>query len=142
MDSKNDVATAKQARFQKFQQYVDTVSDEIYIDYRDELSSEQVTKILEGKSDEVYWDICDSYSMDADYSYYFETMAEKLEVTKEEIDEWLAEDGCYPSSHISEYDWKKLLSNTSVEITATVWDAEWNFNNWAYGGPVNYSDVK
>ena len=141
-NSKNDVATAKQDRFQKFQQYVDIVSDEIYINYRDELSSEQVTKILEGKSDEVYWDICDSYSMDADYSYYFETMAEKLEVTKEEIDEWLAEDGCYPSSHISEYDWKKLLSNTSVEITATVWDAEWNFYNWAYGGPVNYSDVK
>ena len=54
----------------------------------------------------------------------------------------LAEDGFYPSSHISEYDWKKLLSNTSVEITATVWDAEWNFYNWAYGGPVNYSDVK
>ena len=80
--------------------------------------------------------------MDRD-DYYWTKMREDLGVERWEIEEWLSsEDGFWPATVLDDYEWKKLLSNTSVEITATVWDAEWNFYNWAYGGPVNYSDVK
>ena len=144
MDSKNDVATAKQARFQKFSEYVENNSNEIVFDYRDELSSEQVTQILEGKADDVRLDIEDYNAnyMDRD-DWYWSNMAEELGVELDEINEWLdSEDGFWPATELTYYEWEKILGNTSVEITATVWDAEWNFNNWAYGGPVNYSDVK
>ena len=141
MASKNDVATAKQARFQKFSEYVENNSNEIVFDYRDELSSEQVTQVLEGKADDVRLDIEDYNAnyMDRD-DWYWSNMAEELGVELDEINEWLdSEDGFWPATELTYYEWEKILGNTSVEITATVWDAEWNFNNWAYGGPVNYS---
>ena len=144
MPTKNDVATAKLARFQKFSEYVENNSNEIFVDYNDSLSSEQVTQILEGKAEDVRFDIEDNAAncMDRD-DYYWTKMREDLGVERWEIEEWLSsEEGFWPSTVLDDYEWKKLLSNTSVEITATVWDAEWNFYNWAYGGPVNYSDVK
>jgi hypothetical protein len=130
--------------FEKMADYVERHPYEIYVDYNDELSKEQVTQILDGKSIEVRWEIEDADSMyENDYSYYWETMCGELGCTMEDVEKWLSEDdGFYPSHEMSEHEWKKLLDNTSVCITATVWDAEWNFGNWAYNGPVNYADVK
>ena len=128
---------------EKLSKYVEDNPQEIYIDYRDELSNEQVNEILEGKADEVRDQIEeDAYGWDNDYSYYWEQCTEDTGISKEEIDKWLEEDGFYPSQVLTDSGWRQLIGNTSVYITATVWDAEWNFNNWAYGGPVNYSDVK
>lgn len=142
-DIKNDVATAKQDRYKIFSDYVDNHANEIYIDYRDELSKEQVSQILEGKLAEVRWEIEDNAMSYMDREdYYWTHMAEELKVEKDEIFEWLDDEGFWPHNDLTDDGMRRLMENTSVEITAIVWDAEWNFYNWAYGGPVNYSDVK
>jgi hypothetical protein len=143
MPTKNDVATAKQDRYKIFSDYVDNHANEIYIDYRDELSKEQVSQILEGKLAEVRWEIEDNAMSYMDREdYYWTHMAEELKVEKDEIFEWLDDEGFWPHNDLTDDGMRRLMENTSVEITAIVWDAEWNFYNWAYGGPVNYSDVK
>lgn len=141
---KNSVGDAKLSLFQKFHEYVENTPNEVYIDYNDEFSPEQVTQILEGKLFEVCWDIEDmSLQYMTPEDYYWEEMSEKLEADIEDIKDWLgSDDGIWPRQDLSDTDIKRLANNTSVEITATIWDAEFNFYNWAYGGPVNYSDVK
>lgn len=129
--------------FEKMAEYVERHPKEVYIDYRDELTTEQVTQILEGKGNNVRWKIEeDAQWYDDDMSFYWQEMCDELGCEQEDIDKWLENDGFYPDYEVTENDWKRLLRNTTVYITATVWDAEWNFGNWAYGGPVNYSDVK
>ena len=61
---------------------------------------------------------------------------------QEEITDWMSEDGLWPSHHLTDHNWNKLLSNTPVYLTATMWDCEYNFWQWAYGGYIEYSDVK
>lgn len=147
-EPKNSVATVKQDAdknilWKKFEEYVENNNNEIFIDYRDELSTEQVNSILEGNQDDVRYEIEEHCSMDMDRDdYYWHEMAEELEVQRWQIEEWLSGDGFYPATVLSDHDWNRLLRNTSVKVTAAVWDADWNFNNWAYGGPVTYSDVK
>lgn len=127
----------------KITEYVENHSEEIYVDYRDELSSEQVDKILEGKADEVRWEIEEqAYQWDNDLSYYWEQCREATGATQEDIEDWLSDGGFYPSYDLTDHDWKRLLSNTTVKVVGVVWDAEYNFYDWAYGGVVNYSDVK
>lgn len=146
--TENSVATVKQDAdkkilWGKFTEYVENHSNEIYIDYRDELTKEQISKVLEGRADEVRFEIeefCNA-QMDRD-DYYWQEMAEALEVERWQIEEWLSEDGFWPWSELTDYDWSKLLRNTPAMISATVWEATWDFYNWAYGGPVFYSDVK
>lgn len=125
----------------KIAEYVENHPNEIYVDYRDELSQEQVDKILEGKIDEVRWAI-EENSYDDDLSYYWEECKEETGCTLEDIEDWLANDGFGPSVYLSDRDWSRLLRNTTVNIVGIVWDAEWNFNNWAYGQPIEYRDVK
>ena len=147
-EPKNSVATVKQEAdkkilWQKFTDYVEDNPVEIFIDYRDELSKEQINKVLEGKCCEVSYEIEDSASANMDLDdYYWTEMAEKLEVDGSLIEEWLSEEGIWPGCYLSEYGWNKLLSNTPAMISATVWEASYDFYNWAYGGPVFYSDVK
>lgn len=122
--------------------YVEDHPVEIYIDYRDELSDKQVDEILAGRSDGVRESIEMDY-FDDDYTYYWKEACEELDCSMDDITDWLmSDDGFYPCHELTDRDWNTLLRNTSVCITATVWDAEWNFNNWSCGGPVNYTDVK
>lgn len=129
----------------KIAEYVENNGIEIYVDYNDSLSEAQVDSILEGKAYEVRDEIemeYDRYSDGVDLQYYWEECREATGASQEDIDGWLEKDGFYPSDGLSDYDWKKLLNYTHVNIVGIVWDAEFNFNNWAYAGPVNYSDVK
>lgn len=129
----------------RISRYVEENPIEIYIDYRDELSTDQVSKILEGKADEVREQIeMDAFSFGIDdMSYYKENMAEELDISAEAIDKWFeSEDGFYPSYCLTDHDWSRLLKNTSVYISAIVDDATWCFNNWAYGQPIEYRDFK
>lgn len=144
VSSENSVGVAKLNGDKNFAEYVENHTYELYVDYRDELGNEQIDQILAGKETEVRMELENSYELsDEDMKYYWEAMAEDLKCTIEEIEEWLdSDEGFYPYQEISEYDWKKLLEKTPVCITATVEEAEWNFWNWAYGGAVNYSDVK
>jgi len=126
--------------------YVENNSEKIYIDYRDELSSEQVNEILEGKADQVRCDI-EEYAMcnsgyDGEFDYYWEKCRDETGATQEDIDGWLAEDGFYPSYYLDDHGWNQLISNTTVNISGVMWNADWNFYDWAYSGPVNYSDVR
>lgn len=127
----------------KIAEYVENNPVEIYVDYRDELSEKQVELILEGKADEARDDVVDqAYGWDDNLSYYWEQCREETGASQDDIDDWLADEGFYPGYSLDDHSWRQLLSNTRVNIIGTVWDAEFNFNNWAYGGPVNYSDVK
>lgn len=128
----------------KIAEYVENNPVDIYVDYRDELSEEQVELILDGKPEEARDDVVEqAYGWDDDLSYYWEQCRDETGASQDDIDDWLASDeGFYPGYYLTDYDWKKLLSNTEVYIDGIIWDAEFNFNNWAYGGPVNYSDVK
>lgn len=125
----------------KMVEYVENHPVEIYVDYRDELSDKQVDEILAGRADGVREEIEMDY-YDEEYSYYWEEMRQELGCSKDDVNDWLENDGFYPSHDLTDSGWRQLIRNTSVCITATVWDAEWNFNNWSCGGPVNYSDVK
>lgn len=127
----------------KIAEYVDYHTEEIYVDYRDYLSDKQVSKILDGKANEVIWDIEDRANACVDdLTYYWDQCKEETGCSQEDIDDWLSGDGYYPSHELKDDGWERLLNNTAVCITGTVWDAEWNFDNWSCGGPVNYSDVK
>lgn len=139
----NDVATAKQERYQKFGEYVDNHPNEIYIDYQDKLGDEQIDLVLDGKSDEVRMKIEDNFIsfMESD-DYYWRDMAEELGVEIDEIEEWRDDEGYWPGTYLTDSDWNRIVGNTSVYITATVDSAEWKFDSWSYGQPVSYSDVK
>lgn len=127
----------------KIARYVEDHPNEIYVDYRDELSTEQVEEILKGNAWEVRDEITMSWNEGVDLDYYWQECAEEVGCSREDIDDWLSSDkGFWPSDSMDDYEWRKLLRNTSVNIEAVIWDAEFNFNNWAYGGPVTYSDVK
>lgn len=123
--------------------YIESHGIEIYIDYRDELGEKQVEAVLEGKADEVRDEIeMEAYHYE-DYSYYWDDLCTDLDITKEQLDLWLeSEHGFYPSHYLSDSGWRQLLGNTSVNIVGIMWGCEWNFYNWAYSGPVEYSDVK
>lgn len=147
----NDVATAKQDAnektelWKKFEQYVEDNPKDIFIDYRDELSKEQIDLVLAGKSDEVIMGIEEYANAYMDFDdYYWTEMAQELGVKDYQIKEWLdiGDNALWPGETLDDYEWKKLLRNTSVQVRATVWEAKWDFYNWAYGGPVFYSDVK
>lgn len=123
--------------------YIEDNPIEIYVDYRDELGESQIDQILEGKA----WEIRDEIEMSAgdyeDYSYYWDTLCEELDLTREQLDLWLESDeSFYPGHYLDDHGWNRILSNTSANIVGIMWQCEWNFYNWAYSGPVHYSDVK
>lgn len=126
--------------------YVEDHPIEIYIDYRDELSDEQVSKIIDGEATEVICQIEDDasmYSTSEELDYYWDEVAEELEISREDVDKWVeSDDSFFPGYWLTERDFERLMSNTTTNISAIMWDVDWNFNNWAYGGPVTYSDVK
>lgn len=127
----------------KIEEYVYSNPVDIYVDYNDELSEKQVDAILEGRADEVR----DQIEMDYDpwgegLDYYWDELCEEVGCSRDDIDGWLANDGFYPGYALDDHGWRRLLRNTSAKVTGIVWDAEFNFNNWAYGGPLNYQDVK
>ena len=130
----------------KIYEYVENHPEEIYIDQNDQLTTEQVDRILKGEIEDVRAGIeedCSCQSLRSDYDYYWEQMCEELGCTMDDVNDWLeSADGFHPYQTLDDSSWRRLLANTDVCITATVWDAEWNFNNWSCGGPVNYSDVK
>lgn len=136
-----------QAIEDKMLSYVENHGIEIYIDYNDQLTKEQVEMILAGRKDDAMLDVEEWYNMnsgsyDGEFDSYWDDMCEELRCTREDVDAWLSEDGMYPSYYLDDHSWRQLLRNTQVYVEAIVWDAEFNFNNWAYGGPVTYSDVK
>lgn len=133
---------SKRELWEKIAEYVDTHNEDIYVDYQDELSNDQVDKILRGRSDDVRSDIEDNAYMYSDLDYYWKQCAEELGCTVEDIDEWLGEEGYSPSVSLTDSDWQRLLENTTVNISAIVPTAEWNFNSWAYGQPIEYSEIK
>lgn len=127
----------------KLAEYVENNSIDIYVDYRDELSDKQIEAILEGKAEDVRNDIEMEYDPWGEgEEYYWQEACEALGCTQDDVDDWLANDGFHPQYTLDDHGWRQLLRNTSAKVTGIVWDAEFNFNNWAYGGPLNYQDVK
>lgn len=125
------------------QEYVENNPIEIYIDYRDELGKEQIDAILEGKADDVRFEIESNAQGYEDFSYYWDEMKDALHLTDDQLSMWLDSEECvYPWHNLDDHGWNTLLSNTSVNISGIMWECDWNFNNWAYGAPVHYSDVK
>lgn len=127
----------------KIAEYVENHPEEIYIDHSDELSGDQIDKVLAGKADEVRWEVEDNaYRFSDDLDYYWEQCREETGASQDDIDDWLADEGFYPSYVLTDYDWVRLLRNTTVTISAIVPEAEWNFSNWAYGQPIEYSELR
>lgn len=127
----------------KIEDYIYNNPIEIYIDYRDELSEDQVDKILEGKADEVIMEIEDyanHCSEPGEYDYYWEELKSELNCTQEDIDAYL-EDGAYPSYWLTERDFSRLMSNTQAYIHVST-DIDFNLSDLAYGRPLEYRDVK
>jgi len=123
--------------------YIENNGIEIYIDYRDELSSEQVQKILDGKGDDVRWEIEENCFSDEVPDYYWDDLREEVGITEEQLELWReSEDAFWPSWYLDDHGWNQLINNTTVQITGIMWQNDWNFNNWAYGAPIYYSDVK
>lgn len=147
-EQKNGAATVNRQRtnkklWDKFAEYVENTPYEIYIDYRDELSQEQVTEILAGNKLDVIDEIEDSYFSQMEFDdIYWKEMAENLDVGVSEVEEWLQNDGYYPTHTLDDYDFSRLMRGTRTEIAAIATNAEYNFESWAYGNPVNYSDVR
>lgn len=123
--------------------YIEKNPIEIYMDYQDSLGQLQIDAVLDGRAIEVMDDIVLSAGDYEDYSYYWNTLCEELDIDLEQLNLWLESDeGFYPGHDLSDREWNKLLSNTTVNIVGIAWQAEWNFYNWAYSGPVHYTDVK
>lgn len=124
--------------------YIEDNPIEIYVDYRDELGEKQVDAILEGRADEVRDELEMDYDMYGDgLDYYWDELCTELELTREQLDLWKESDEAFwPSYYLDDHGWNQLLSNTTVNIVGIMWQAEWNFYNWAYSGPVHYTDVK
>jgi hypothetical protein len=126
--------------------YVSEHGIEIYIDYNDSLTDEQVELLLQGKKDEAIMDIEDwanQNSFDGEFDSYWEEMCSELGCNMDDVSDWLQSvEGMYPSYYLDEHGWRQLLRNTSVYVEAVMWDVNFNMNNWAYGYPVTYSDVK
>lgn len=126
-------------------EYIENNPINVYVDYNDELTDKQVDLILEGHADEVRDNIemdCYDYT-DGELDYYKGTMAQVLDIPIEDVEAWFdSENSFYPSYSLSDHDWRRLLNNTSACIVGIVWDANWGFNNWAYGQPLEYQDVK
>lgn len=143
MLTENGAANAKQERDKIFSNYVENNCIEIYVDYNNKLSDDQIQSVLDGKTEEVRLSIEDDYAQDVDSSrYYWEIMADELKVDKQEIMDWLQDEGFYPSAYLDDTSWSQLLGNSRTYITGTMWNVEFNFNGWAYGQPLTYSDVK
>lgn len=137
------VSDAKLNKYPIFAEYVENHGVDIYVDYRDELNNSQIDMILDGKIEDVRDEIVENYYMNMERDdYYWQEMADELEVDIEEINDWLSDEGFWPSVGLSDYDWKRILRNTSVHVSATMWNAEFRFDNWAYGRPIEYEDVK
>lgn len=130
----------------KIAEYIDNHPIEIYVDYRDELSDKQVEMLVEGRKDDVIMDIEDyayQQSYDGEFDSYWEELRDEVGCDQADIDDWLSSvDGFWPGYYLSDSGYRQLLRNTSTKVLGIVWDAEFNFNNWAYGGPLSYSDVK
>ncbi len=127
------------------ERYVEDNSLQVFVDYDDELSKEQLERVIKGESDDIRCEIEENCSLYGEYDLpsYKETMSETLGISLPEIDDWFdSEDGFYPQYSLDDYDWKKLLSRSDAYITATVEDAVWRFDSWAYGNPIEYNDVK
>lgn len=123
--------------------YIESNPLECYVDYNDELSDDLVDMLLKGKKQDVIWKIEDMYyDSTGDLEWYWQELIEEVGCTREQLDEWLSTDGFYPSHEMSDGNFSRLLNNTTSYITATLWDADYNFYNWAYGYPLTYSDVK
>lgn len=129
--------------YERIARYVESNPIECYVHYDDELSDDFVELLLQGKKDEVRWKIEELY-YDGDYNldYYWQELCDELDITKEELEDWRDTDGFYPSFNLTDDGLSKLMANTTSYITATMWDCDFNFYNWAYGGPITYDDVK
>jgi hypothetical protein len=130
----------------KIADYVENNPIEVYVDYRDELSDKQIELILAGKVDEARNDVeekCNMYDDSVDADYYWDEVAEKVGCDRKDVDAWrISVDGFWPSYNLDDHGWRQLLHNTNVKVEAVLWDVAFNMNNWAYGYPVSYSDVK
>lgn len=141
-----DIAVKLMDTEDRIARYIEDNPLEVYVDYRDELSDKQMEQVLAGNSDEVRCDIemnYDTYSEGEELSYYKDEMSTALDISIEDIDRWFdGPDSFYPGYNLDDHDWSRLLRNSKTYITATVEEACWNFNNWAYGYPLEYGDVK
>lgn len=123
--------------------YIENHGIEIYIDYRDELGEEDVQRILEGNADDVRWEIEERCFSDEVPDYYWEDLCEEVGITEEQLELFKeSEDMFWPSWYLDDDGWNRLVRNTSVNIVGIMWDCNWDFYDWAYGGPVYYRDVK
>lgn len=129
----------------KIEQYVDNHQLDIYVDRDDGLTEEQVEMLLKGDKDGAMFDIeewANNNPWDGEFDSYWEQCRKETGASQDDIDDWLDGDGHYPYYSLGDYEWKQFLRNTNVKIEAVLWDANFNVNNWAYGYPVSYSDVK
>lgn len=129
----------------KIESYIENNGVEIYVDYNDGLSEDQITMLLEKGRDEVICDVeewANSNSFSDEFESYWEQLRDEVGCTQDDIDDYLNNGGVWPSYYLDEHSWKQLLRNTSAYITCTMWDVNWNFNDWAYGGTLEYNDVK
>ena len=67
---------------EKISSYIENNGIDIYIDYNDELSTEQVNQILEGKSDEVRMEIEENCFHDEVPDYYWDDLCERVGIDK------------------------------------------------------------
>ena len=125
----------KQEFWDRCTAYVESHSIEIYVDYRDELTAEQIGQILEGAAegpdkglealDAVEEEITENARLNDDYYLgdYFETMAADLGCDVEDVDDWRENDPdmFYPSYWT---DMTRWLRNSCAHITAKLLDAD------------------
>jgi hypothetical protein len=131
-------AKARQDLWDRCRGYVEEHAIEIYPDYHDKLSAEQIRSVLEGYSespdkglealDAIECEIS-RYAMCNNMDYYlplyFEEMADALDVDPEAIDDWRNNDPdmFYPSFWTDIHAW---LRNSEAHITAKLLDADGN----------------
>lgn len=129
----------------RIQRYIDENPIEIYIHYDDQLTQKQVDMILEGNAEEARWDIEDWANMNSypgELDTYIEDLCKELECEESDYEKYIENGGYSPAYQLDDHGWRQMLRNTNVNVVAIVPEAEWNFNNMAYGEPVHYSDVK
>ena len=129
----------------KIEEYVEAHGVDIYVNYDDKLTEKQINLLLEGKVDEAKSDVeelANSNSYEGEFDSFWEECRKVTGASQDDIDDWLSGDGFYPYYSLDDHGFRQLLRNTNIKIEAVLWDVNFNLNNWAYGYPVSYTDIK
>ncbi len=146
----NDTTTTTTTRdeFHAIERYLTRFPFEIFVDYSDELSAQEVDDIVENgvHLDEIRSSI---EELAADYSheslgYYCDVLCEELDIDRAIVQQYFDENG-YPCQILTDSGLSQIIGNTGVCVTATVnssQDFALRLGESAYGAPVSYDDVR